>query len=552
MSASSSSSDASRSLNAGERRSTGVPTSSASARSGAAVAQRRARRAGARGTAPRCWPGTAAARGTTRSPRRASRALGDRLLDVRPRDLANARKVVSRLHEQRRLALGGRRDDPRRVGRAPRTKRGRGFVSGLGQVPRDRAMSRSSGRKAPIAWLMSRAAAGERVAEPFAGSSASRRAWPRRTCSRTRRTRPARAWPSRAGSCRRPSKPSRRAAGHLDVLEAERGARPDDATVESHRQRLDGALQLQLEHGDARAVVLALAADLVDDADARAADPHLVAAHEVRRRSELRRERVCRHERQALVRVVREEHGDEDDEHRRRADQHRVAAMRCAPPLRRRLRTGSRAGGPAVVGGGAPGSPPRGRPPAASPRAASGSAADGRRRRRRRAGFAAAPSPLPRAPAARRGRRGAAVARPAVAPPRGRGGLAVESSAIFGAGLRRAAPRRRWRSRTRPAEFAEQPGRSARRVRRARVDDQPGAQVVAERVEAVDRGPLEEDVVASAARCRRSRCEAHGERRRAPRRPARCLPASSRSCPRSSASPACSAGGRPRRPCRAT
>ena len=69
-----SSSDPSRRLNGGLRRSDGVPISSASARSGAAVTQRLARPAAARGTAPPCWPGTAAAAGTARSPRRASPA----------------------------------------------------------------------------------------------------------------------------------------------------------------------------------------------------------------------------------------------------------------------------------------------------------------------------------------------------------------------------------------------------------------------------------------------------------------------------------------------
>jgi hypothetical protein len=123
----------------------------------------------------------------------------------------------------------------------------------------------------------------------------------------------------------------------LDVLQAERRARADDDRGVP-RQRLDRRLELEAQLRVGGAVGPALREDLVDDADARAADPDLVAPHEVLRVGDVRAQVVGRDERQPVVRVVGEEHGDDDDERRRRADEHGVRRDRCralpphAPP----------------------------------------------------------------------------------------------------------------------------------------------------------------------------------------------------------------------------
>ena len=68
------------------------------------------------------------------------------------------------------------------------------------------------------------------------------------------------------------------------------------------------------------------ARDVLDDADAEAARAHLVALHELGAVRHLGLELVGRHERQAVVRLVRDEHGDDRDQHRHRADQDRARA----------------------------------------------------------------------------------------------------------------------------------------------------------------------------------------------------------------------------------
>jgi hypothetical protein len=62
-----------------------------------------------------------------------------------------------------------------------------------------------------------------------------------------------------------------------------------------------------------------------DDADPRAADPHLVAFDQRVGVGHPRLEVVGRDERQAVVGVVGEEDGDDHDQHRDRADDHRAA-----------------------------------------------------------------------------------------------------------------------------------------------------------------------------------------------------------------------------------
>jgi hypothetical protein len=111
------------------------------------------------------------------------------------------------------------------------------------------------------------------------------------------------------------------ALGQLDVLEAQRGARPDHhARVLRHAAEL--LVELERELGAGRPVAQLDRVDLRDDAHAVAARAHLVALDEVRAVGQLDLQRRGGHERQAVVRVVREEdrhdrheHGDGPDEH---------------------------------------------------------------------------------------------------------------------------------------------------------------------------------------------------------------------------------------------
>jgi hypothetical protein len=210
------------------------------------------------------------------------------------------------------------------VSASARTNRRR-FVSGLDRLRATGMMSRRSGRSAPIAWLMLSprpanaspkpwrfvAAASEHVQELVELDGRGRGLGQRDRVA---------VLEALVGA----------AARELDVLEAQRGARPDDDRRVG-RQRGDRALELQAEDRDARAVIAALDLDLVDGADARAPEPDLVPAHEVRRARHLGLERVGGNEREALVGVVGQEHGDEHDEHGRRADQHGVAGNAAAP-----------------------------------------------------------------------------------------------------------------------------------------------------------------------------------------------------------------------------
>jgi hypothetical protein len=112
------------------------------------------------------------------------------------------------------------------------------------------------------------------------------------------------------------------ALGDLDVLEPERGARSHgDRGVD--RQRLDDLVELHAQHGD-RAPALALGLDRLDDADAEAAEANLVALDQLGAAGHLGADVVGRHERQAGVRVVGDEDGDDRDERGHRADEHRA------------------------------------------------------------------------------------------------------------------------------------------------------------------------------------------------------------------------------------
>jgi hypothetical protein len=102
----------------------------------------------------------------------------------------------------------------------------------------------------------------------------------------------------------------------LDVLEAERRARPDlHERVDG--QRLDVLVELHVDHRDRVARLLVdPRPDLLDEPDAAAADLHVVAVHEVRAARELGRHVVRRHERKTLVCVVGQEDRNDRDQHR--------------------------------------------------------------------------------------------------------------------------------------------------------------------------------------------------------------------------------------------
>ena len=179
------------------------------------------------------------------------RPLGDRLLDERRATLRSAPNVASRLTNSCACASaagatiaavrGERADEARQVG------------LGAGEVARDRDDVAQQRAERADRLVDARAAAGERVAEPVQVRRARPRGCRRRTCSRTRRTRPARAWRCASGIVAPSSKPSSDVPRVIcDVLEAERGARPDDQR-RVHRQRVDRALELEREQRDVRA-----------------------------------------------------------------------------------------------------------------------------------------------------------------------------------------------------------------------------------------------------------------------------------------------------------
>jgi len=109
----------------------------------------------------------------------------------------------------------------------------------------------------------------------------------------------------------------------LHVLEPERGARPHRQR-RVHRQRLDRLVELEVEDRDNSLLALllnALALDVGDDADAEAAGAHLVALHQLGAVRHLGLDLVRRHERQPVVRLIGDEHGDDRDHHGHRADE---------------------------------------------------------------------------------------------------------------------------------------------------------------------------------------------------------------------------------------
>ena len=218
------------------------------------------------------------------------RALGDRVLDERARDARAARaNVRSRLTNSCACASAAGAT-MRAASASSATKRVR-LVCSLERLRATGMMSRSSGRSAPIAWFML-------SPRPANASPKPRRlAWAAARVSVVEHVQELVELDRRRRGRRERDRVAvlealvRRAARQLDVLQAERRARPDQHGGVL-RQRRDRALELEAEHRDAGAVVAPLDRRSSSTEPTRvAADPHLVAAHEVGGARRLRLER---------------------------------------------------------------------------------------------------------------------------------------------------------------------------------------------------------------------------------------------------------------------
>jgi hypothetical protein len=254
------------------------------------------------------------------------RAAGDRVLDERPRDVGQRAEGDVQIAEQLGLLHRDRRHlagRPAQRGHEPPQARRR-----IGQVAHHRRERHQQRVEVLDGAVEVRPAPGERVAEleEVALLRGARAVVERaqdlvdldrlgpRAAQRDRRA-------VVEALARRPSR-------DLHVLEPERRARADEHGGVD-RQRLDRPLHLQRQRRGDRAVGVLLWLDVRHRADARAADADVVAPNEVGCVGDLGLELVRRHERQAGVRVVGQEHGDDDDERRRRADEHGVGRDRA-------------------------------------------------------------------------------------------------------------------------------------------------------------------------------------------------------------------------------
>ena len=266
---------------------------------------------------------------------RASAALGDRLLEERPRDPGERREGGVQVHEQRGLLLGHRRHLAGGV--AQRREEAVEPGLGAGQVARPRARGPRAAGAAPRSPCSGSAPRPARPSpKPF-----SDRCEPVRVGSSNmlkhlvdldRLGRGLRERHDRAGREARLGAAGRQ----LHVLEAERRARAhEEGRVD--RQRLEVLVELQLE-------------------PRRVASPSSLRHRRRSRRSRRRARRRCAprcprtrlaafgssrlqvvggHERQAGVGVVGEEDRDDRDQQRHRADQHRAARRVDAPAAAR-------------------------------------------------------------------------------------------------------------------------------------------------------------------------------------------------------------------------
>ena len=255
------------------------------------------------------------------------RAARDRLLESGRATLGERAERGVEVAEQRGLRLGDRRD----LAGGPRERldeAGRGASAGRrgsGHHRHEVAQQRAS---AWIAMLRSRPRPASASPKSGGSSTAASRVFLSKVL-KTSSISTGAGVASSSGIVAPSSSEARssRARGELDVLQAERRARAHE-DVRVLGQRLDRRLELHPQQRGDAAVLVALRRDLVDHADAGAADAHVVALDEVRGVGHLGLELVGRHERQAVVRVVGQEHGDDDDEHRRGADQHGVGRHR--------------------------------------------------------------------------------------------------------------------------------------------------------------------------------------------------------------------------------
>ena len=241
------------------------------------------------------------------------RRLGDRLLDERPRDAGERGERGVEVDEHLGLDLGDRRDlgggrgsgvdEPRRAGcsatrrfritgvEAPEQRRAARPSAALRSGPRPASALPNSNR---FSWI---AAAGRLV----------ERAQHLVDLDRLRVARRSAASPALRDS------PRRRSPRSISRYLRPSAERARTITVESIGQRVDVGVELQVEAGAVRCRPRADTGSIVlDQADAHAADADLVAGHERgRRRGPGRREPVGGHERQAAVRVVGEEDGED-------------------------------------------------------------------------------------------------------------------------------------------------------------------------------------------------------------------------------------------------
>ena len=241
-----------------------------------------ARRGAARGTAPRCWPGTAAGRGRTGSPRRAPGGRARSTAWMYGRATSRSAAIVVSRFTNSSACSSATGATSAAVAPSVCTNRAQVRVCGR-QVARHRDDVAQQRAERGDRLVDRDAAAGERVAEAVEvrGHRLARVVVEhvRELVELDRR--------GRGGADRHRVAVGELVVGapgrQLDVLEAERrlGA---DQQLRVLGQRPGVTLELEREHGDAGAVLAAARLDLVDGADARAADPHLVAAHQVRRR----------------------------------------------------------------------------------------------------------------------------------------------------------------------------------------------------------------------------------------------------------------------------
>ncbi len=123
---------------------------------------------------------------------------------------------------------------------------------------------------------------------------------------------------------------ARAALFQFEVLQADRRDRLHDRPRVG-RQRFDFLFELEgRDRREAPGARVLVGLQRADDPDARARDPHLVGGLQAGGLRQFDLDVVRRHERQAVVGVVGEEHGHDDDQRRDRADQQRARGERVA------------------------------------------------------------------------------------------------------------------------------------------------------------------------------------------------------------------------------